>query len=133
VFRKYILLFAVLSLASPYVLAVVTIEESQTAILQTQGPTPGASKSIDPSSAEAPDNQRRPVGTAISGINNSTPISKQGTQGLSMKCWQDGKLIIDQPVKALPSDAKKGHAMTSSTTGTDVYAFDFRNAMCIVK
>jgi hypothetical protein len=125
---------AIIGLACAQVRATVTIDESQPTVMKAQtAQVGGSTKSIDPSTAETPSNERRPVGTAISGVNNATPISKQGTQALSMKCWQDGKLIIDQPVKALPADAQKNSTMTNAATGTSVYAFDFKNAMCIVK
>jgi hypothetical protein len=133
--KNRILSLAVLVvLLSPmWVSAAVTVEESKPSNKPALAQPPGQSRSIDPSTVDLPRNEKRPLGTAIGGTNSTTPISRQGDAPLSMKCWQDGKLIIDQPVKSLPADAQKGSTMTNAASGKDVYAFDFKNAMCIVK
>jgi hypothetical protein len=113
--------------------AAVTVEETKPSNKPPLAQAPGQSRSIDPSTVEMPRNEKRPLGTAIGGTNSATPITRHGEAPLSMKCWQDGKLIIDQPVKSLPADAQKGSTMTNANTGNQVYAFDFKNAMCIVK
>ena len=113
--------------------AAVTVDESKGAITPPLATHSTQSRTIDVTTAEMPRGEKRPLGTAIGGANSTTPITRQGDTALSMKCWQEGKLIIDQPVKSPPADAQKGSTMTNPTTGSVVYAFDFKNAMCLVK
>jgi hypothetical protein len=113
--------------------AAVAVEETKPSNKPPLAQAPGQSRSIDPSTVEMPRNDKRPLGTAITGTNSATPIARHGDGPLSMKCWQDGKLIIDQPVKSLPPDAQRRSTMINAHSGTDVYAFDFKNAMCIIK
>ncbi len=116
-----------------FVKAAVSVDESESPASMPVAPRAGQVRTVDPSTAENPRIERRPLGTAIGGATSATPITRQGDQPLSMKCWQEGKLIIDQPVKAPPSDTQKGATMTNAMTGSTVYAFDFKNAMCVIK
>jgi hypothetical protein len=129
----YILSSVTALIAASTAFGSVTIEEQKQNNRPPLAQAQGQSRSIDPSTVEMPRNDKRPLGTAIGGTNSVTPISRHGDAPLSMKCWQEGKLIIDQPVKSLPADAQKGSTMTNASTGNAVYAFDFKNAMCIVK
>ncbi len=92
-------------------------------------PAPATPKSDLPSGSRL---DRKPMGTAVGSAGNVTPIGKAHL-GSNMKCWQDGKLIIDQPVKVLPSEAKNGTTLVNADTGTPMHTFDFRNALCVVK
>lgn len=120
-------------LLSSTVFAAVSVEAPSPNDRPPVAQMPGQPRTVNPSTAEVPRNEKRPLGTAIGGANSVTPITRQGDAPLSMKCWQDGKLIIDQPVKSLPADAQKGVTMTNATNGKEMYAFDFKNAMCIIK
>jgi hypothetical protein len=94
-----------------------------------EGAAPATPKSDLPSGSRL---DRKPMGTAVGSAGNITPIGK-AVLGSNMKCWQDGKLIIDQPVKVLPSEAKNGTTLVNADTGTPMHTFDFRNALCVVK
>jgi hypothetical protein len=50
-----------------------------------------------------------------------------------MRCWQDGRLILEQSVKALPADATSRRSLRDARTGSDIVAFDFRNAFCLIR
>lgn len=74
-----------------------------------------------------------PIGTAVTGAGNVTPIvsSTDTTQRLS--CWQYGKLIFEQA--AIPPKDKMANIqiLQNPDSGEKMIFFDFRTAFCLIK
>jgi hypothetical protein len=49
-----------------------------------------------------------------------------------LRCWQDGRLVVDQAVRALPKTTANVFTIQDRDTGNDIYTFDLKNALCIV-
>lgn len=50
----------------------------------------------------------------------------------TLRCWQDGRLVVDQAVRALPKTTSNVFTIQDKDTGNDIYTFDLKNALCIV-
>lgn len=61
------------------------------------------------------------VGTTVHSVNSPT-----------LRCWQEGRLVVDQAVKALPKTTSNVFTIQDRDTGHDIYTFDLKNALCIV-
>ena len=77
--------------------------------------------------------QSKPIGTAVSGAGNVTPIHKLAEAPQTMSCWQYGKLILEQSVIAPRDKVTDVRLLHHPDTGVEMLAFDFHNAFCFVK
>ena len=55
------------------------------------------------------------------------------TKGSTLKCWQEGRLIVETNVQELPRRVSAVQAMRDATTGSEIYAFDLQRAFCLVQ
>lgn len=55
--------------------------------------------------------------------------------GLRLRCWQFGRLIIDEPITELPADPGAGlpRVRAQGPGGSPVVVYDTRNATCVVR
>lgn len=74
-----------------------------------------------------------PMGTAVGGAGNVTPITKDPNSSKKIYCWQNGELIIEQAVIAPTDLSTDTRTLQSSSRGPEIQALDFRNAFCIIK
>lgn len=77
--------------------------------------------------------QPRPIGTAVTGAGNVTPIVRSGDAPQIMSCWQFGNLLIEQPVVAPKEKSADTRTIHNPQTGKDMLAIDFKNAFCFIR
>lgn len=53
--------------------------------------------------------------------------------GPVLKCWQDGRLIVETRIQELPSHAASVHTMRDASSGAAIYAFDLQRAFCLAQ
>ena len=89
----------------------------------------------DPSEANfvSPKKRAEPMGTAVGGTGNVTPVAKEHKSPQKISCWQNGELILEQSVIAPKDKVTDYRLLHSPTRGTDMLAFDFKNAFCFIK
>ena len=75
----------------------------------------------------------KPIGTAVPGAGNVTPINKPAEITQKMTCWQFGKLIFEQAVIAPRDKVTDVRLLYHPDTGVEMLAFDFQNAFCFIK
>jgi len=81
----------------------------------------------------APKKQTEPMGTAVTGADNVTPILKEPHLPQKFSCWQNGELILEQAVIAPRGKVNDLRLLQSPFRGVDMLAFDFKNAFCFIK
>lgn len=74
-----------------------------------------------------------PIGTAVTGTSNITPIIKTTETPQKISCWQYGKLIMEQPVIAPKNKITDSRLLHNPETGAEILALDFKNAFCLIK
>lgn len=84
-------------------------------------------------SSPAPKKQNEPMGTAVSGAGNVTPIVKGDKRVQKMSCWQNGELILEQSVIAPKDKVTDMRLLQNPAKDLDMLAFDFKNAFCFIK
>lgn len=74
-----------------------------------------------------------PLGTAVTGAGNVTPIAGKADMPQKMSCWQYGKLIFEHNV--IPSKEKMANIrlLQNPETGVKMQFFDFKTAFCLIK
>lgn len=77
--------------------------------------------------------QSKPLGTAVSGAGNVTPIIRSGDAPQVMSCWQYGKLILEQPIVPPKEKSNDIRMLHNPQTGKEVLAYDFKSAFCFIK
>lgn len=96
-------------------------------------------KIIDSTNPPAPSNRVKPIGTAVSDVGNITPISDSAQASQMIRCWQNGVLIMEQPVvgssAAVGSQAEEKvlRLFHNPETSAVMQSFDFKNAFCFIK
>jgi hypothetical protein len=50
-----------------------------------------------------------------------------------LKCWQDGRLIVETRIQELPAHAASVYAMRDGNSGAAIYAFDLQRAFCLAQ
>ena len=53
--------------------------------------------------------------------------------GPVLKCWQDGRLIVETRIQALPAHAASVYSMRDGNSGSAIYAFDLQRAFCLAQ
>ena len=81
----------------------------------------------------APVKRAEPMGTAVGGTGNVTPHSAGSKLPQKISCWQNGELILEQPVIAPKDKVTDIRLLHSPKNGIDMLAFDFKNAFCFIK
>ncbi len=84
-------------------------------------------------SAPAPTKRTEPMGTAVGGTGNVTPIVRSSQSPQKISCWQNGELILEQSVIAPKDKVTDIRLLHSTKSGVDMLAFDFKNAFCFIK
>ena len=74
-----------------------------------------------------------PIGTAVTGAGNVTPIVVVASGAQKMNCWQYGKLILEQTVIAPKDKITDMRMLHNPETGEQMMLFDFKTAFCIIK
>jgi len=74
-----------------------------------------------------------PIGTAVTGAGNVSPITTSAEAPQKMTCWQYGKLILEQTVVAPKDKVIDVRLLESPDRGATMQAFDFKNAFCFIK
>jgi hypothetical protein len=74
-----------------------------------------------------------PIGTAVTGAGNVTPISNHSDLPQKMSCWQYGKLIFEQSAIAPKDKVTDMRLLHNPDTGESMLLFDFKTAFCIIK
>lgn len=89
----------------------------------------------DPGEKSAPPakKQTTPIGTAVTGAGNVTPIISVAEAPQKMSCWQYGKLILEQTVIAPKDKITDMRLLHNPETGEKMLLFDFKTAFCIIK
>lgn len=77
--------------------------------------------------------QSAPIGTAITGAGNVTPIISHADAPQKMSCWQYGKLIFEQPVIAPKDKVTDMRLLHNPDTDETMLLFDFKTAFCLIK
>lgn len=77
--------------------------------------------------------QATPIGTAVTGAGNVTPIAGVASAAQKMNCWQYGKLILEQTVIAPKDKITDMRMLHNPETGEQMMLFDFKTAFCIIK
>jgi hypothetical protein len=77
--------------------------------------------------------QPKPLGTAVSGAGNVTPIVNSANVPQIMTCWQYGKLILEQPVIPPKDKATDILMLHNPQSGKEILAIDFKSAFCLIK
>lgn len=97
-------------------------------------------KTIDTTNPPAPSNRVKSIGTAVSDVGNVTPISSSGNAPQMLRCWQQGILIMEQPVDAptaaaagSPAEEKVQRLFRNPDMSAEMLSFDFKNAFCFIK
>lgn len=97
-------------------------------------------KTIDTTNPPSPSNRVKSIGTAVSDVGNVTPISNPANASQMMRCWQQGILIMEQPVVVPPAVAvgppteeKVRRLFHNPDTSAEMLSFDFKNAFCFIK
>ena len=77
--------------------------------------------------------QNSPIGTAVTGAGNVTPIAKVADAPQKMSCWQYGKLILEQTVIAPKDKITDMRMLYNPETKEKMILFDYKTAFCIIK
>ena len=77
--------------------------------------------------------QATPIGTAVAGAGNVTPIAGVASAAQKMSCWQYGKLILEQPVVVPKDKVTDMRLLHNPETREQMMLFDFKTAFCIIK
>lgn len=90
---------------------------------------------VDPleKNTPAPTKRSEPMGTAVGGAGNVTPLSGDAKQTQKLSCWQNGDLIFELPVIAPKDKVTDIRLLRSTKSGIDMLALDFKNAFCFIK
>lgn len=75
-------------------------------------------------------------GSAATGLRKLAPPlsgTRADTVGAVLKCWQEGRLIVETRIQELPPHAASVHAMRDARSGTAIYAFDLQRAFCLAQ
>lgn len=58
----------------------------------------------------------------------------RSADGKHLKCWQHGRLLVDQRVTVMPAEAPVGRSrVLDAESGAELVTFDLKNALCIVE
>lgn len=89
----------------------------------------------DPGEKSAPPakKQSSPIGTAVTGAGNVTPIISVAEAPQKISCWQYGKLILEQTVIAPKDKITDMRLLHNPETGDKMLLFDFKTAFCFIK
>lgn len=97
-------------------------------------------KSIDTTNSPSPSNRVKSIGTAVSDVGNVTPILDSAQASQMIRCWQNGILIMEQPVVGpsavavgSPAEEKILRLFHNPGTSAVMQSFDFKNAFCFIK
>lgn len=74
-----------------------------------------------------------PMGTAVGGTGNVTPITRSYQVPQKISCWQNGELIFEQSVIAPKDKITDMRLLQSPKSGVEMLALDFKNAFCFIK
>lgn len=91
-------------------------------------------RNIDTSGTQPlPTNTRSAV--AVGGVLRPDTQGRSGnnTGGMRMKCWQNGRLLIDKAVQIIPTEAESSRRLIDAETGFEIITFDLKNAMCMIE
>lgn len=90
-------------------------------------------RNIDTSGTQPfPTNNRSAV--AVGGVLRPDTQGRPGnTGGMRMKCWQNGRLLIDKAVQIIPTEAESSRRLIDAETGSEIITFDLKNAMCMIE
>ena len=76
--------------------------------------------------------QSTPIGTAVSGAGNVTPIN-HAESPQKMSCWQYGKLILEQTVIAPKDKVTDMRLLHNPESDEKILLLDFKTAFCVIK
>ena len=74
-----------------------------------------------------------PMGTAVGGTGNTTPVARDTPIAQKISCWQNGELIFEQSVLAPKDKVTDIRLLHNPTKNADMIALDFKNAFCFIK
>ena len=98
--------------------------------------TPAAAGALIADPAEkipTPKKHTEPMGTAVGGTGNTTPIARDTPTSQRISCWQNGELIFEQPVLAPKDKVVDIRLLHNPIKNADMIALDFKNAFCFIK
>jgi hypothetical protein len=89
----------------------------------------------DPLEKSSPALKKRtePMGTAVGGAGNVTPIVKEPKLIQKITCWQNGELILEHAVIAPKDKVTDMRLLPSHASSPEMLAMDFKNAFCFIK
>lgn len=71
----------------------------------------------------------------VSGKKPSPPVAgvQPAAVGPVLKCWQEGRLIVETRIQELPPHAASVQTMRDAISGSAIYAFDLQRAFCVAQ
>jgi hypothetical protein len=62
------------------------------------------------------------------------PAQPAAERRRSLRCWQQGRLILDEPIAAMPSGvAPHGHVFEGKGSAPDMQLLDLQHAACLIR